>query len=71
MMKDACAVSPYVLSEISPMKKDALVIEKQSYFILPLQAKTIDFSLFYKKTTYEIYSIRPSRHAHADGVRLW
>ena len=70
-MKDARAVRPYLPSESSPLKKDALVIEKQLYFILPLQVETIDFSLFYKKTTYEIYSLRPSLHADAYGVRLW
>ena len=38
MMKDARAVRPYLPSESSPLEKDALVIEKQAYFMLPLQA---------------------------------
>ena len=42
MMKDARAVRPYLPSESSPMKKDALVIEKQSYFVLPLQVEYIE-----------------------------
>ena len=62
--------TPPPASDSSPHEKDALVIEKQSYFILPLQAKTIDVSLFYKKTTYENYFIHPPLHADAYGVCL-
>ena len=40
------AVRPYLPSESSPLKENALVIEKQSYFILPLQVETIGVSLF-------------------------